>query len=204
MELSVKPIMLEKERYYKLNLKKNCLIVLFLILINNESFASPKDKIINNLKKIENLSFSFEQKIENNIETGNCIIQYPKLLYCIYNNKDKKEMISNGNSLVIKNNRYNKTYRYPLNKTPLEKILDKKFLISKIRNLKPIKNNRKLLEFSFSDEKNLLLIFFDNKNFDIAGWKTIDVYQKEVIFKISDLKKNLIINKKKFVLPKSN
>ena len=189
--------MLEKEKYYKLNLKKNCLIVLFLILINSESFASPKDKIINNLKKIENLSFSFEQKIENNIETGNCIIQYPKLLYCIYNNKDKKEMISNGNSLVIKNNRYNKTYRYPLNKTPLEKI-------SKIRNLKPIKNNRKLLEFSFSDEKNLLLIFFDNKNFDIAGWKTIDVYQKEVIFKITDLKKNLIINKKKFVLPKSN
>ena len=88
MELSVKPIMLEKERYYKLNLKKNCLIVLFLILINNESFASSKDKIINNLKKIENLSFNFEQKIENNIETGNCIIQYPKLLYCIYNNKE--------------------------------------------------------------------------------------------------------------------
>ena len=177
---------------------------MFLILINSESFASPKDKIINNLKKIENLSFNFEQKIENNIETGNCIIQYPKLLYCIYNNKNKKEMISNGNSLVIKNNRYNKTYIYPLSKTPLEKILDKKFLISKIKDLKPIKNSRKFLEFSFSDKKNLLLIFFDNKNFDIAGWKTIDVYQKEVIFKITDLKKNSIINKKKFVLPELN
>ncbi len=193
--------MLEREKYYKLNLKKKYLIILFLILINNESFASGKDKIISNLKKTENLSFNFEQNIENNIEIGKCIIQYPKLLYCLYKNKDKKEMISNGNSLVIKNNRYNKTYIYPLKATPLEKILDKKFLINEIKNLKPA-NNKKFLEFSFPNEKSSLIIFFDNKNFDIAGWKTIDIYQKEVNFKITNIKKNLSIDKKKFRLPK--
>ena len=93
--------------------------------MNNESFASAKDKIINNLKKTENLSFNFEQNIENNIEIGKCIIQYPKLLYCLYKNKDKKEMISNGNSLVIKNQNGKGYFRYLLEQTSLELILNK-------------------------------------------------------------------------------
>ena len=37
------------------------------------------------------------------IEKGECIISYPKKIFCSYDNTKKKIMVSNGKSLVIKN-----------------------------------------------------------------------------------------------------
>ena len=63
-------------------------IIIFLLIININAFveASIKDEIILNFKKIDNLSFNFKQTIDENIEEGNCIIQYPKKIYCNYDN----------------------------------------------------------------------------------------------------------------------
>ena len=90
-------------------------------------------KIIENLQNTKNLSFKFEQNINGKVENGNCIIQYPKKIYCKYI-KNNKILVSNGKSLVIKTR--TSFYRYPLKKTPLNLILDKNFLIKKIGNLK--------------------------------------------------------------------
>ena len=79
--------------------------LIVLIIFGQKSFSSPKEKIIHNFNKINNISFEFQQKIEDKIESGKCYIKYPKLIYCLYDNKDKKEMVSNGKALVIKNNR---------------------------------------------------------------------------------------------------
>ena len=105
---------------------------IFIILISNTQ-ASDKDKIIENLQNTKNLNFNFEQNINGKIESGNCTIQYPKKIYCKYF-KNNKILVSNGKSLVIKTK--SSFYRYPLNKTPLDLILDKNFLIKKINNLK--------------------------------------------------------------------
>ena len=40
--------------------------------------ASIKEKIISNLKNTNNITFDFEQRINDIIETGECIIEYPK------------------------------------------------------------------------------------------------------------------------------
>ena len=106
-------------------IKRILFFLIVLTLFEQKSFSSPKEKIINNFNKINNISFKFQQKIADKIESGKCYIKYPKLIYCLYDNKDKKEMVSNGKGLVIKNNRYNKIYIYPLKTTPLEYILDK-------------------------------------------------------------------------------
>ena len=196
--------MLEKEKYYRPNLFKK--IFFFLIVFTffgQKSFSSPKEKIIYNFNKINNISFKFQQKIADKIESGKCYIKYPKLMYCLYDNKDKKEMVSNGKALVIKNNRYNKTYIYPLKTTPLEYILDKEFILNKIKNLEP-KINNNTIEFLIATKKKLISIFFNSKTYDLAGWKTIDIYQKEVIFQINNLEKNIIIDKNKFKLPSLN
>ena len=63
-------------------------IFIFFILFSNTQ-ASNKNKIIENLKNTKNLSFEFEQNINGKIENGNCIIQYPKKIYCKYNNLKK-------------------------------------------------------------------------------------------------------------------
>jgi len=196
--------MLEKEKYYRLYLFKK--IFFFLIVFtffSQKSFSLPKEKIINNFKKINNIFFEFQQKIADKIESGSCHIKYPKLIYCLYDNKDKKEMVSNGKSLVIKNNRYNKTYIYPLKRTALEYILDKKFILNKIKNLEPKINNNKI-EFSIISKKKLVSIFFDSKTYDLSGWKMKDIYQKEVIFQIYNVKKNINIDENIFKLPSLN
>jgi len=196
--------MLEKEKYYRLYLFKK--IFFFLIVFtffSKKSFSLPKEKIINNFKKINNIFFEFQQKIADKIESGSCHIKYPKLIYCLYDNKDKKEMVSNGKSLVIKNNRYNKTYIYPLKRTALEYILDKKFILNKIKNLEPKINNNKI-EFSIISKKKLVSIFFDSKTYDLSGWKMKDIYQKEVIFQIYNVKKNINIDENIFKLPPLN
>ena len=197
--------MLEKEKYYRYKLFKRIFFITFIIInfsIQN-SFSSANKKIINNLIQTNTLSFLFEQRIDDKIEIGKCYIKYPKLIYCLYDNKDKKEMVSNGRTLVIKNNRYNKTYIYPLKTTPLEYILDKEFILNKIKNLEPKINNNKI-EFLIATKKKLISVFFNSKTYDLAGWKTIDIYQKEVIFQINNLKKNINIDENRFKLPSLN
>ena len=197
--------MWEKGKFCRLTLIKKILFFLTLFtFFSQKSFSLPKEKIINNFNKINNIFFEFQQKIADKIEVGKCYIKYPKLIYCLYDNKNKKEMVSNGKSLVIRNNRYNKTYIYPLKSTPLEYILDKEFILNKIKNLKPKINIDKMIEFSISNESSLVSIFFDSKTYNLSGWKTIDIYQNEVVFQIKNLEKNININENQFKLPPLN
>ena len=108
------------------------LTIIFTCFTNNIS-ASIKDNILNKFRNIENISFNFEQNINCKVENGNCIIQYPKKIYCKYQ-KTNKILVSNGKSLVIKT--LSSYYLYPLEKTPLNLILNKTFLIKKNKKFK--------------------------------------------------------------------
>ena len=95
------------------------ILLIFLFSLSNQVYANNKNQIINKLENISNLNFDFEQNINGKIELGNCTIQYPKKMYCIYD-KNNKILVSNGKSLVIKT--ISSYYRYPLKKTPLNLI----------------------------------------------------------------------------------
>ena len=95
--------------------------------------ANNNEKIIENLKSTDSIDFNFEQNTNGKREKGNCTIEYPKKIFCQYSKSNNKILVSNGKSLVIKTK--SSYYRYPLNKTPLNFILDKNFLINKIRTL---------------------------------------------------------------------
>ena len=92
-------------------------------------YGSIKDRIIDNLYKIDNLSFNFIQTVDGIDEKGNCIIKYPKKIYCVYTQKNRKELVSNGQTLVLKNEKNKQYYLYPIETTPLNIILDKKLMI---------------------------------------------------------------------------
>ena len=185
-------------------LKKIFLTFFFLLNVIEYSHASVKDKIINNLIKTENLTFEFKQTINEKTEEGNCIIEYPKKIFCSYNNKNKKIMVSNGKSLVIKNQINNQYYFYPLKKTPLELILDKNFLINQISILESKNIDNKYINFTLVNNKNKINIFFDKKTLNLVGWQTEDIYQNLVITYIYKIKLNQTINKDIFTLPKIN
>ena len=66
------------------------IIFCFIFLAKvNSSIASTKNNIIQNFNEIKNLSFEFKQNIDEKTEEGNCIIEYPKKIYCEYYNKKK-------------------------------------------------------------------------------------------------------------------
>ena len=180
------------------------LIIFFMLNIYNSAFSSIKEKIIYRMQLTNNLSFNFIQTINNKSENGKCIIKYPKKIFCEYDNSSKKIMISNGKSLVIKNKNSSGYYYYPLKKTPLEFLLNKNYLISKISILEPRVIDNKYLNFKIIENDNEINLFFDMKNLNIVGWQTQDVYQNLSITFISSVKINEKIDNKIFILPENN
>ena len=183
--------------------KKIIVISLFFSFLNPLQ-AALKEEIILNLKKTNNLTFDFKQTIDKKTEEGNCIIEYPKKIYCLYNNFNKKIMVSNGKSLVIKNQTNNQYYRYPLKRTPLELILDKNYLINQIKNVEGRIVDNKYFNFTLVNNDNKINIFFDNQTLNLIGWQTEDIYQNLVITFMSKIKVNQKIDKNVFKLPQMN
>ena len=154
------------------------------------------------MRNIENISFNFEQNINSKIENGDCTIEYPKKIYCKYDQGNNKILVSNGNSLVIKT--ISSYYIYPLKKTPLYFILDKNYLIKKISNLKERNIEQKFINFNFEENENQINLFFDQKTFNLVGWQTIDIYQNISITYLSSIRRNQKLKKDLFLLPKQN
>tara|TARA_S200000501_G_C20524683_1_gene612920 strand:- start:69 stop:620 length:552 start_codon:yes stop_codon:yes gene_type:complete len=182
---------------------KKILLIFLFINFNNYALSSVKENIINSLKITDNLSFNFEQNINGKIETGSCIIEYPKKIFCKYNELNNKILVSNGKSLVIKT-KSGSYYRYSIKNTPLNYILDKNFLIKEIKNLKERVIDKKFINFTIFKDENEINIFFDIDNFNLIGWQTLDVYQNLNITYLSSLKKNKILKKNIFKLPSIN
>jgi outer membrane lipoprotein-sorting protein len=175
--------------------------ILIYLISFSYSYADNKNKIIENLQNTENLNFKFEQNINGKIENGNCTIQYPKKIYCKYI-KNNKILVSNGKSLVIKTQ--TSFYRYPLNKTSLSLILDKKFLIKKIDNIKEKILDKTHISFEIKENENEINILFDNKTFNLIGWQTKDIYQNVNITYLTSIQINQKVDKNLFKLPIQN
>ena len=181
---------------------KKYYLIIFLSFFITETSASTKNQILKNLENIDNLAFDFEQNINGKTESGNCILKYPKMIFCKYNLSNKKILVSNGNSLVIKT--LTSYYIYPLEKTPLNLILNKNFLLNKIEYLDGRIIEDKYINYNFSYNENEINIFFNKKNFNLIGWQTLDIYQNLSITFLSNIIKNQDINKDLFNLPKQN
>ena len=177
------------------------LIIIFFLLFISKANADYKKKIIENLRSTSNLSFQFEQNINGKIENGKCIIEYPKKIYCKYK-KNKKVLVSNGKSLVIKT--ISSYYRYPLKKTPLNLILDKNFLVDKIYNLNERIIDQSYIKYTITENENKLEIFFDVETLNLIGWQTRDIYQNTAITLLSFVAKNIEIDKNIFKVPAQN
>ena len=180
---------------------KYTVFLFFFILITN-SDASNKEKIIQNLKNTKNLDFNFEQNINGKIENGNCTIEYPKKIFCKYAKSNNKILVSNGKSLVIKT--ITSYYRYPIDKTPLNLILDKDFLIEKINILEERVVDSSLINYTIKENDIEINIFFNKNTYDLIGWQNTDVYQNFNITFLSSIRKNRIISKNIFKLPPQN
>jgi outer membrane lipoprotein-sorting protein len=180
------------------------LIIFFILNLYGPVFSSTKEKVISQMQLTDNLSFSFIQTIDDKNENGKCIIKYPKKIWCEYDASNKKIIVSNGKSLVIKTKNKGSYYRYSLNKTPLFFLLNKEYLISKMNTLEPQIINNEYLNFIFFENNNEINVFFDKKSLNLRGWQTKDIYQNLTITLISSVKINQKIKDKIFILPNND
>ena len=180
------------------------LIIFFILNFYNLAFSSTKEKIISRMQLTNNLSFNFIQTIDNKSENGKCVIKYPKKIWCEYDNYNKKIIVSNGKSLVIKTKNKASYYRYSLSKTPLFFLLDKEYLISKMSTLESKIIDNEYLNFTFIENNNEIDIFFDKESLYLMGWRTKDIYQNLTITLISSVKINQKIKDKIFILPNND
>jgi len=175
-------------------------VLTVLLFFCNQLNASEKNKIIENLKKINSLQFNFTQLSSDGQENGSCILIYPKKMRCIYD-EQKKEIIINDDYLYLINKEANKNYNYSIKDTPLEVILDKKILIEKLSNIEKfnITNNFVIAVIDISSTESVD-IYFEPKSFTILGWR-IKNYEKSTL---EFMMKNIIVNvnsDEKFQIP---
>ena len=176
--------------------------ILIYFILSSTLNAEIKNKIIQSLKNTKNLDFKFEQNINGKIENGSCTIKYPKKIFCEYARSNNKVLVSNGKSLVIKTR--TSYYRYPLEKTPLNLILDKNFLINKILNIEERIIDENLVNFTILEKDNEINIFFDSKTYDLIGWQNKDIYQNFNITFLTSIRKNRILSENLFKIPLQN
>ncbi len=177
-----------------------CAVLMVLLFFYNQLNASEKNKIIENLKKINSLQFNFTQLSSNGQENGSCILIYPKKMRCIYDGQ-KKEIIINDDYLYLINTEENKNYNYSIKDTPLGVMLDKENLMEKLSNIEKfnISNNFIIATVDISSTESID-IYFEPKNFTILGWR-IKNYDKSTL---EFMMKNIIENVKsdeKFKIP---
>ena len=186
--------------------KKNIIIfanILFFLIFDSNLSANNKVEIIKNFNAINTLKFDFVQKSFGDLEEGICYLKRPHFLKCSYNDKNKKELIINKRFLVIYHKRYNKIYNYPLSRSYFLEILDAKKFSGIIMKSK-IKMINDFFEIQSLDEKKGEILFYFNKNYDLVGWKLIDINNNITLFEINNQSKNIEIKKDFFLIPEEN
>ena len=174
------------------------IIFVLILLYPLNIFASSKQLIKNKLEETDNISFEFIQKIGKKTEQGKCIISYSKKILCKYDDIYNKVLVSNGRSLVINSQKITNYLRYQLKDTPLDLILNKKFLLDKLDQVETIKENDETFSFEIVHNNNLLNIFFDKVSYEIKGWTTTDIYLNKVETKLSNVETNIMIDERIF------
>ena len=178
----------------------------FLILLfTSFSFslsANQKDQILTQLNNLNSLEFTFTQLVNEKLEEGSCLLEFPGKLKCEYFDSKQKELIINDKRLAITQKKYNKTYYYPISKSPFLNILYKDKLLEIVKSGK-LELTEQLIKLIYLSE-NAITVFFDRKTLDLKGWKIIDQYNNNINFSLNIVSKNDVYKKDTFKIPKIN
>ncbi len=186
--------MLVNVKYFK--------IFIFFFLLSANLSASEKDQIVTQLNNLNSLEFTFNQVVNDKTEKGSCLLEFPGKLKCDYFDDNKKELIINKKRLAITQKRYNKTYYYPISKSPFLNILYKDKLLEIIKSGK-IELSDQIIKLNYLSE-NEITVFFDKKTLDLKGWQIIDQYNNNINFSLNIVAKNDVFKKEIFKIPEMN
>ena len=172
-----------------------------LIFLSANTKGSEKEKIIENLNKINSIKFNFTQTTNDITENGNCIIVYPKKMRCLYE-EGGKEIVVNDDYLFLINRRENKNYNYNIKDTPLGVMLDKENIIEKLSKVEKFnKIDKNIIAIIDLNSQESIEIYFNPKEMNIVGWKIKNYDKSSLEFLMKNISTNINTNEK-FEIPK--
>ena len=181
---------------------KFCKVFIIFTLLSANLSASEKDQIVNQLNNLNSLEFTFDQVINDKTEKGSCLLEFPGKLKCEYFDDKKKELVINKKRLAITQKRYNKTYYYPISKSPFLNILYKDKLLEIVRSGE-LELSDQIIKLIYLGEDEIA-VFFDRKSLDLKGWQIIDQYNNNINFSLNIVAKNDVFKKGTFKIPEMN
>ena len=181
---------------------KEIFLISFFLLITTSLLANEKDQIISQLNSLNSLEFTFNQLINEKTEKGSCLLKFPGKLKCNYFDDKKKELVINNKRLAITQKRYNKTYHYPISKSPFLNILYKDKLLEIVQSGE-LEVSDQIIKLMYFDD-NKITVFFDKNNLDLKGWQIKDQYNNNINFSLNIIAKNDIFKKGTFKVPEIN
>ena len=181
---------------------KKIFLVSYFLIISTSLLANEKNQIISQLNNLNSLEFTFDQLINEKTEKGSCLLEFPGKLKCNYFDDKEKEIIINNKKLAISQKRYNKTYYYPISKSPFLNILYKDKLLEIVESGE-LELTAELIKLIYSGDSKIT-VFFDRKNLDLKGWNIKDQYNNNINFSLNIVAKNDIFKKGTFKLPEIN
>ena len=177
-------------------------LVLLLISFSFSLSANQKDQIVTQLNNLNSLEFTFDQLVNEKLEKGSCLLEFPGKLKCEYFDNKQKELVINNKRLAITQKKYNKTYHYPISKSPFLNILYKDKLLEIVESGK-LELTEQLIKLIYLSE-NKIIVFFDRKTLDLKGWEIIDQYNNNINFSLNIVSKNDAYKKDTFKIPNMN
>ena len=181
---------------------KKFFLVLLFILLSFNLFANEKEQIVTQLNSLNSLEFTFNQLINGKLETGSCLLEFPGKLKCECFDNKQKELVINNRRLAITQKKYNKTYRYPISKSPFLNILYKEKLLEIVKSGK-LALSEQIIKLIYLSE-NEITVFFDRKTLDLKGWEIVDQYNNNINFSLNIISKNDAYKKGTFKIPNIN
>ena len=179
----------------------------FIFLFYNfELLASPKNEnnfhaVKEYLKNLNTLEASFIQiSSDGDIKRGKIFFNLPGKLRIDYIEPDDLLITSNGFWLTVQNKKLKQTNNLPLEKTPLNLFLNKKFNFEDNSNIKfTIENDVITLTFSEDQKESKFELEFYSNPLRLRKWVIIDEFENKTSVMLQNIKMDVKLSNKIFI-----
>ena len=182
------------------------LISFIVFFYDYELSASPKTEnnfhsVKEYLKNLNTLEASFIQiSSDGDIKRGKIFFNLPGKLRIDYSEPDDLLITSNGFWLTVQNKKLNQTNNIPLERTPLNLFLNKKFNFEDNSNIKfKIENNVITLTFFEDQKESKFELEFNSNPLRLRKWVIIDEFENKTSVMLQNIKMDVKLSNKIFI-----
>ena len=164
--------------------------------------SESAQKIADHFASVSTMSGEFVQFGPRGEQTGGkFFIQRPGKIRFNYDKSSGYQVISDGKSVVIDNKKLNTMDLYPLSKTPLKLLLDKRIDLSGSQ-VKSVKEEADLTTIQLADKSvfgnSRITMMFDPKSYELRQWTITDAQGKDTTVMIFNVQEGVKIDQALF------